>query len=162
MSFASILQLIQGRVMAASTAEFYLDKNIEAPSDVIPWENNPTQWDESGENPQPPRPYLAVEWGDIPLAQEGGFLSGHGEFTIKVVVDNFHQGRDSSEDKADYVTQLQYADHITDLLARYQGIEVLGLQRPVFATKKNILIIGIRCRIESKRPAPRIAWKPSV
>ena len=162
MSFASILQLVQTRVMAPSTAEYYTERAITAPSNVIPWENNPTQWNESAESPQPPRPYLAVEWGDIPLAQESGWLSGHGEFIVKVVVDNFHEGRYTSEDKADYVEQLSYADDIVDLLSRYQGIEILGMQRPVFATKKNVVIIGIRCRVETKRAAPRVAWKPTV
>lgn len=160
MSFASILQTLQARILAPSTAEYYTLKSIQAPTEVIPWENNPLQWDES-DYTQPPRPYLGVEWGDIPLRQGEGQLAGMGEFVVKVVLDNFHQGRNSSEDKADYVALLSYADTIADLLVNHAGIEVIGMQRPLFAVKKNIVIIGIRCRIETRRQIGRVAWKPT-
>lgn len=160
MSFASILTLIQTRVMAPATAEYYTVKEIEAPTEVIPWQNNPTQWDES-QFTQPPRPYLAVEWSDIPLVLMEGRKSGKAEFVVKVIVDNFHQGRHKAEDKTDYVAQLSYADHIEELLDLHQGIETLGFQRPLFAAKDNIMIIGIRCRWEIKQMRGRIAWKPT-
>jgi hypothetical protein len=155
MSYASILELIQDRLMGEDSADYYTEKEITAPAAVIPWENNPTQWDEAN-YPQPPRPYVAVDFADLPLDARDGQQTGTIEIGIKVVVDNFYQGRDDSADLNAYKDALGYADHIDALLHHYEGIQIVGYEKPLFA--RNLIVSTIRIRYEYRRSRSRLPW----
>ncbi|AEL24345.1 hypothetical protein [Cyclobacterium marinum] len=154
MSYTSILQQLQGRLIDDSTT-FYTQRNIEIPNDVIPWET--VNFDEDNDT-QPPRPYIGVDFSDMPLDYFEGKKTGFTEFKIMVVVDNFHRGRIESEDKVDYLEKLAYADHVDELLDMYGGYRITGFDKPIFSG--NLIIRGLRVRKEIKFQRNRTAWMP--
>lgn len=141
--------------MGEESEAFYIEKGMERPSNVIPWENNGTQFNEE-EYPQPPRPYVALDFADIPLDLKEGIKEGFTEMTVIVVVDNFHQGRDNSDDLTDYLTVLEYGECIEELLDNYEGMETVGFRKPVFSG--NLLMMPIRIRYQVRRQRSRLAW----
>jgi len=153
MSYKAILQQLQGRLITDSPT-FYSQRNIEIPNNVIPWQS--ISFDEEDDT-QPPRPYIGVDFGDIPLEYFEGKKTGFTTFKIMVVVDNFHRGRIESEDRPDYLEALAYADHIDTLIDMYGGLTVTSFDKPIFSG--NQIIRGINVKKEIRFERKRNAWQ---
>lgn len=157
MSFVHVLNTIKTRI--DESGPFWTDKNLLPIKDVIPWEGQ-NEYDERDDDPQPPRPYLAVDFGDLPREYTEGFKEGTMEFDLVVVVDNFVTGRSRSVKRQDYLTILSYASAVEELFERYEYIYVRTLRKPVY--QKNLTIFRLACSLRIRDSWNRAPWAPPV
>lgn len=158
MSHSAILTVLSARIMHSSTDEYYQDLEIVKPTNIIVWEGNSILFNED-EHTQPIRPYIAVDFGDIPLSFDAGRKMGTTDMTVKVVQDNFHRNRHSSEDLDKFHEKLAYTEHIEKLLDNNDGIQTIAVSKPQFV--KNMIIQDIRIRVKTDSTRSRLPWKPT-
>lgn len=158
MSHAGILIKISGRILSEDSEPYYDALDVVKPTNVIVWEGNNIIFDEE-EDTQPPRPYVAVQFADIPLSFDAGRKMGTTDMVVKVVQDNFHRNREVSEDLDKFLDKLIYTEVIESLLDNYDGIQTIGVGAPNFV--KNLIIQDIRIRVKTDRTRSRLPWKAS-
>lgn len=156
MSFTTLLNLIKTRI--DGSAAFWTGKSLSRIKDVIPWEGG-TSYDEERDDPQPPRPYIAVDFGDLPREYTEGFKEGTMDFDLVVVVDNFHTGRSRSRNRADYLKVLSYANAVEELFEGYEQIRVTAFRKPQY--QGNLCILRLACSRRFRDSRPRAPWTAS-
>jgi hypothetical protein len=157
MSFTTLLNLIKTRI--DGSADFWTEKNLPAITEVIPWEGG-LNYDEERDDPQPPRPYIALDFGDLPREYTEGFKEGTMDFDLVVVVDNFHTGRSRSRDRADYLEVLSYADAVEQLFEGWEQIRVTTFRKPVY--QGNLCIHRLACTRRFRDTRNRAPWTVTV